>query len=154
ATEDGVWLWELATGRLRSHGKGMATLLACSLDARAVAASLGSVVRLLDLRTGKEFGRLTGHQAEVQALAYTRDGKALVSGSADSTALVWDATRLTPPPPKVEEQGARRLDELWADLGGDDAAKAFLAANVLAASPKGAVSLLAERLKPAPAPDA
>src|SRR5262249_40551565 len=43
---------------------------------------------------------------------------------------------------------------LWSELRGDDAGKAFLAANVLASSPKGAVALLAERLKPVPAPEA
>src|SRR5262249_35668759 len=89
ATADGVMLWEAVTGRERFRAAG-AVAVRCSPDGRVLAAAAGPAIRLLDLRTGKEFGRLRGHEAEVQALAFTPDGKALVSGSADSTGLVWE----------------------------------------------------------------
>jgi WD40 repeat protein len=93
ATAERVTLWDVATGQERLH-TGEAAVLACSPDGRALAAGGGakgaSAIRLLDLRTGKEFGRLTGHEAGVRALAFTPDGTALVSGSADSTGLVWE----------------------------------------------------------------
>jgi RNA polymerase sigma factor (sigma-70 family) len=152
-----VTVWEVATGGERFHIKGShgaAALVSCSPDGRFVACVAGATVRLLDLRTGEECGRLKGHEADVWSLAFTRDGKKLISGSADSTALVWDAARLVPPAPKIQEQAAERLDELWADLKSDDAGKAFRAMVVLEASPKSAAALLAKRVKSAEAPDA
>jgi WD40 repeat protein len=145
-----VALWEAATGRERFRTKG-AAVVACAPDGRVLAAAGGPAVRLLDLRTGQELGGLAGHEAEVQALAFTPDSKALVSGSADSTGLVWGVAR---PAPKVEERGVGRLAELWAELADPDAGKACRAAAELAASPKGAATLLARHVKPVPAPDA
>jgi WD40 repeat protein len=99
ATADRLTLWDVATGQERFHTGG-AEVLACSPDGRVLAAGGGakggSAIRLLDLRTGKEFGRLTGHEAAVRALAFTPDGMALVSGSADSTGLVWEVARPAP----------------------------------------------------------
>jgi hypothetical protein len=123
----------------------------CSPDGRVLAAAGGPAIRLLDLRTGQEFGRLTGHEAEVQVLVFTPDSEALVSGSADSTGMVW---RVAQPSRKVEEQGGKRLAELWAELADADPGKAFRAAADLMTSPKGAVALLVEHVKPVPASDA
>jgi len=39
--------------------------------------------------TGKELGRLQGHQAPVTSLAFSPNGDYLASGSADTTALLW-----------------------------------------------------------------
>jgi RNA polymerase sigma factor (sigma-70 family) len=151
-TEEGVRLWEVATGQLRYQRKGAASFVACSPDGRTLAVAAGPSIRLIDVRADRELARFKGHRADVQAMAFTRDGKALVSASADSTAIVWDATsRATAA--KADEPGAGRLDELWKALGGD-ADKSFAAAAELAASPKAAVALLAERVKPATEPDA
>jgi WD40 repeat protein len=150
AAADRVTLWEVATGRERFRTKG-AAVVGCSPDGGVLAAAVGPAIGLLDLRTGQEFGQLTGHEAEVQVLAFTPDGEALVSGSADSTGMVWSVAR---PARKVEEQGGERLAELWAELADPDAGKAFRAAAELMASPKGAVALLAEHVKPVPARDA
>jgi WD40 repeat protein len=154
AGEQGVSVWELATGKLRFRSAGAAAVVSCSPDGRVLAADGGATIRLLDLRTGKEFRQLKGHQADVEALAFTPDGKRLITGSADSTALVWGGAALAPPALKVEEQSARRLDEVWSDLASSDAGPAFLGAATLFASPKEAVALLVERLKPAAAADA
>jgi RNA polymerase sigma factor (sigma-70 family) len=99
AAADRLTLWDVATGQERFHVEG-AAVVACSPEGRVLAAGGGakdgSAIRLLDLRTGKEYGRLTGHQAAVRALAFTPDGTALVSGSADSTGLVWEVARPAP----------------------------------------------------------
>ena len=57
-------------------------------------------------------------------------------------------------PGKESELSNRQRDGLWNDLGDADAARAFAAAAALAASPKQAVAVARERLKPAIAPDA
>jgi WD40 repeat protein len=142
ATSTHVTLWEVATGKERFRYDGAAARLACSPRGRTLAAARGPEILLLDLRTGKELARLRGHDATVRSLAFTPDGKALVSGSADSTAVVWDGTRLAPPPrPPAEELSAARLETLWADLAGADAARAYRAITTLTASPRHAVAL-------------
>jgi RNA polymerase sigma factor (sigma-70 family) len=89
ATPEGITVWEVATGKERQRYKLPEAILACSPKGRVLAAAVGPEVVLLDLAADKELGRLRGHAAEVRSLAFTADGKALVTGSADSTALVW-----------------------------------------------------------------
>ena len=47
-------------------------------------------IHILDLQTQREIAVLAGHKGIVNALAFSKDGKKLVSSSSDSTALVWD----------------------------------------------------------------
>ncbi len=64
-----------------------------SPDGRMLATSAGfgdTHIRLWDRKDGRELGRLEGHQAYVTGVAFTRDGRRLVSSSADSTLRVWD----------------------------------------------------------------
>src|SRR5262249_21998136 len=67
----------------------------------------------------------------------------LVSGSADTTALVWRI-----PAAKPDELTADELADLWKELAGDDAKKAYQAVRSLAASAK-AVPFLKANLRPA-----
>jgi WD40 repeat protein len=48
----------------------------------------GSIL-LLDASTGEILNTLTGHTGSITALAFTRDGLYLVSGSADGTVGFW-----------------------------------------------------------------
>jgi WD40 repeat protein len=47
-------------------------------------------VRLWDAATGEELVRLPGHSDYVFALAFSPDGKTLVSSSGDTTLRLWD----------------------------------------------------------------
>lgn len=58
----------------------------------------------------------------------------------------------TETPPKPLD--AKQLGAMWADLAGQDAAKAYVAICALAERPEQAVTLLESHLKPIPAPDA
>ena len=111
-------------------------------------------VRLAEVATGKERRRLAGHRGGVNALAFSADGKFLVSGAEDTTGLVWDLTGpvawgKAPPGPLNDA----RLAVCWADLQGDNAEKSYLAIRRLIADPAHAVPYLAQRLKPAAAPN-
>jgi FOG: WD40 repeat len=48
------------------------------------------VIRLWDVRSGKRFQTLQGHTGEINALAFSPDGKTLASGSDDNTFKLWN----------------------------------------------------------------
>jgi len=51
-------------------------------------------VRLWDAATGEELVRLPGHSNYVFSLAFSPDGKTLVSSSGDTTLRLWDTEPL------------------------------------------------------------
>lgn len=54
------------------------------------AASLDTIVRIWDARSGKLLDRLKGHRDSVYSVAFSPDGKFLVSGSLDKSLKMWD----------------------------------------------------------------
>src|SRR5262249_40317766 len=46
-------------------------------------------IDIVDLNSGKWKHRLQGHNGQITCLAFANNGKTLVSGSVDSTILVW-----------------------------------------------------------------
>jgi RNA polymerase sigma factor (sigma-70 family) len=82
---------------------------AFSHDSRTVAVAYRKgVIALLDAATGEERGRIEGGQAALTCLAFSDDGKRLVSGSEDGTALIWDLELvLEDLPPASSNVGAR-----------------------------------------------
>src|SRR5207302_1973926 len=74
-----------------------------------------------DVPTGAEAGPFTAHRGPVLALAFNADGSRLASGSADTTAVVWDFAALRPKPtPPAGPATPDQLDRWRADLGSDD----------------------------------
>jgi WD40 repeat protein len=67
--------------------------LAFSSDGKILATGANpseSDIRLWDVATGMEIGRLEGHGSGVDSLAFWPDGKTLASSSADQTIRIWD----------------------------------------------------------------
>jgi WD40 repeat protein len=97
-----VKLWDGATGKeqtawklLEKRGVQRADLvginqLAFSPNGKSLAAACGNSVKVLDTATGKEQVTLYGHGGQVRTVAYAKDGKVLLTGSADGTVKVWD----------------------------------------------------------------
>jgi WD40 repeat protein len=93
-------LWDLATGKEtavlpgRHHGRNVEACFIFAPDGSRVAyPTTDNAIRLWDLAAGAEVRVLRGHQALVVALAFSPDGKHLVSGAQypDNTARLWDA---------------------------------------------------------------
>jgi WD40 repeat protein len=68
---------------------GVVKAMALSPDGRRIAAASGKMVRVFDSENGKLLGEMDGHRDEVTALAFSTDGKRLVTGSADKTVRIW-----------------------------------------------------------------
>jgi WD40 repeat protein/beta-lactamase regulating signal transducer with metallopeptidase domain len=107
-------LWEVASGKERHQltdaepppqfGGGLAfvfaggfaagpeaRVLGLSPDGKRIASASGSTVRLWDTATGKEVTLLEGHSKPPSAIVMARDGKTVVSWSADRVVRRWEA---------------------------------------------------------------
>jgi WD40 repeat protein len=102
-----------------------------------------NTIRLWEASTGKERRRLKGHRGGVVCLTFTPDGRSVATGSEDTTLLLWDLTGAD-----ARKLSPADLEDQWAALGGEDAAKALRAIGTLAASPADAVPFLQQKLKP------
>jgi hypothetical protein len=94
---------------------------------------------------------VVGHGNEVTSLAFTPDGRRLVSVSRDLTGLVWDvslaaAGRAGAAPAPAD------FDRLWTELAKPEWDLAGPALATLAAHPEAAAALLRDRLRPAARP--
>ncbi len=113
-----------------------------------VSLSSGEIV-CYEVATGKARRTLTGHRGHVAGLVVSADGRRLLSGGQDGTALVWNVALAGSPAPR----GNRPTDaeKLWDAIGGSDAKAAFEALVELASAPdQRAVGFVRERIKPAP----
>jgi WD40 repeat protein len=176
-----VSLWEVAGGKERARlgtapapanprtaqamivrvmggfGGGVDTpTIAFAPDGRTLAVKgHDSSVHVWDVAAGKEMSPLKGHDGSVTALAFAPDGKTLDSGASDTTILLWDLAAVSRElKPQAGELQAKEVEGLWADLAGDDAARALQGIRKLAGAPAQAVPALRERLRPATAVDA
>jgi hypothetical protein len=116
----------------------------------ATARNLDGAIQLWDLLTGKELPPRFTSGVEVSSLAFSPDSQRLASAHRDGTILVWDLTFAG----RHTEHGQQKVDagqmqQWWDDLASEDARRAFIAVNKLAAEPQSTLSLLRERLHPA-----
>jgi WD40 repeat protein len=160
-----ITLWEAATGRercrLKQQWEGSVSSVAFSPDGSLIATAdradwvvRSESISLWDAVTGANLGRLAGHRCFVEALAFSPDGKVLVSGSADGTMLVWDLSSIIAKPKATTDKlTTDRLTDLWADLKHGDAARAYQAIGTLARHPSDSVPFVRKSLIPGPAPD-
>lgn len=134
---------------LKGPEKGYSSVnaIALSADGCLLAAALGdegkeSAVHVWDVLTGEKLPALPGHRGKVTRLAMSPDGRRLVSVSADTTALVWDASGLRP------AARAAAPTAVWDDLGSTTAADSYAAVCRAVAAGDATVAALKGRLKP------
>ena len=158
-----VKVWETATGQesltLEGHTLGVYHLV-FSPDGRRLASSSAKwnkdqagEIKLWDLATAKELASFKGHEATIWSVAFSPDGKRLASASGKwnkddaGEAKVWDLTAALKAAEPLPPPDAKQLDALWADLAGNDAAKAYRAVWALSAAPKETLAFLNEHAK-------
>lgn len=69
-----------------SDNIGLLDLITGSIDKKT------DYIRLLDFTTGEENKKLRGHTKNVESVAFSPDGRTLVSGSRDKTIRFWNVT--------------------------------------------------------------
>lgn len=134
-----VVLWEAVTGKERHRFTiEPANMVAVSPDSRMLAVGrFDGAIHLHEMGTGRELAKLTGHLSGVSSLLFSPDGKQLISGSSDTTALVWDLSSIRiPDAPPATNLTAQQLEAAWNELAGDDAGKAYQAIQRLGAAPQ------------------
>jgi hypothetical protein len=136
--------------------KDGAQLFAFSPDGRTLAWSgwLDNTIYLGEIPTGRVRRRFNGHLKSVDSLAFSADGKILVSGGNDTTALVWDLTgRLAMGTKYGAALSAEELEKHWKIFAGEDAEAAFCSMQQLIADPTRSVAYLRARLHPVASAD-
>jgi RNA polymerase sigma factor (sigma-70 family) len=153
-----VALHDMATGKEAKRLTGLpgaVSSLAFSPDSRLLASGdwTGGTVRLWELASGQEFRQFRGHQGRIFQMAFSADGSTLVTGSEDTTALVWDITGQRTKH-RTNPLSRQDLEASWAAMAGDDVARAQQAVHVLTADPKQAIPFFAKHLEPVRSVDA
>ncbi len=83
-------LWDLGTGKARNFQHTEALTVAFGPDGKIFATGgNGTTARLWDVATGKSVGKLLEHQAPVYALAFSPDGRTLLTAGGGVVRL-WD----------------------------------------------------------------
>jgi hypothetical protein len=104
------------------------------------------IITLWETDTGRERGHFLGHRGRTNSVAISADGRFVVTGAEDTTALVWDATR-----PQTRNSSSRQalaatdLEACWKDLAGSNAEQAYASMWALVNAPKRTVSFLGEQ---------
>jgi WD40 repeat protein len=122
--------------------------IAFSRDGRMLAVADTKRVILWDVAERRLLRGLAGHSGIITSVAFTPEGKAVVSAAEDGTALVWDLEGLMP----AEKKGDAKT--LWNELYDKDRLRAYAAFCRLRAFPEDAMAMIKSNLKPAKAADA
>jgi RNA polymerase sigma factor (sigma-70 family) len=148
-----IHLWDLGSGReirvIKSQ-PGHFEALAFSPDGRTLAWARSSglwmgTIHVVELPSGEERLTWPAHTGRLKCLAFAPDSQRIVTGSADTTAVIWDVSgQATADSGKPSSE---ELGRLWNDLAGD-APVALKAMGRLQVTGT-AVDLFRARLRPA-----
>jgi WD40 repeat protein len=93
AAQNKLQLWDVETAkeiRVIREDKSPTYSIAFVPDGRALSGGKDAVVRLWDVKTGRELLRLEGHTDTITHLAVSEDGRSALSASWDHTFRLWD----------------------------------------------------------------
>jgi WD domain, G-beta repeat/PQQ-like domain len=145
----GILLVDVATGRvlreLVSDRKNFGPL-AFSPDGRTLAAGdHRGRIHVWELATGGLRRKFSARGEPILHLAFSPDGRALASADDVNRCLVWD---FRAPEGACSDLPVKQPDAFWADLASADARRAYQAHCALSRTPRQAVLMLRQRLRP------
>ena len=113
----------------------------------AMASAPGSRIVVWELASGAVRQEFSGHQGIVHSLIFAPDGRTLVSGSADTTVLLWDISGKRSDKFSLT---AQKLEEAWNDLTAKDGRRAYHDwITGMISTPDLALEVLRKNLQPA-----
>lgn len=157
-----IRIWEVATGQERrsfrdpgeTSGWTGTQFLSFTPNGRTLATcgTHDPFPRIWDLPAGMQKQPLRGHRGWIGGLEFSSDGKRLLTGSQDTSAIVWDVSD------RVSRPGNRPLphDELlrcWESLGQPESGPAYKSIWALIDGGDEATAFLRERLQPSNSAD-
>ncbi len=158
-----VEIWKIAAGKpfhsfgFRTHHSAdsmrIQSFLAICPSGPIVAGTTSAAddfsVQLRRLPAGRSLGSLTGHRGNIQAAAFSSDGKHLATASDDSTVLIWDVQRqIAQHLSRQVTLSADKLQQCWEDLGGTKEGAAAAAQERLVEASAQTLPLLRKMLRP------
>jgi WD40 repeat protein len=90
-----VEIWDLATAQLLFALEASSEDISFSPDGLLLASTSGVNVKVWDVSTGQLIAEFEGHTERVESVAFSPDGRLLVSGSKDGTAKLWEIPDVT-----------------------------------------------------------
>jgi RNA polymerase sigma factor (sigma-70 family) len=151
---EGIRVGDMATGRqIQVVPAEGAAAFAFSTDGHLFAVADRVGVRLWETASWKAVGSIQMPDRDTappdrpcaSSLAFSPDGRALATGHADGTILLWDATLRRGM--RGGPLSARTREALWVDLAGADVGRAQAALWKLVDDPRASVSFLQGRLQ-------
>jgi WD40 repeat protein len=151
-----IHIWEVATGKeVATFAAGPIEHLALAPDGRTLVTTDARSLQLWDIASGKERHRVnfpddfftTPFNRSVEGLYLSPDFRRASTPLGDGTVLVWE---LPVAPRSTKRLDHQEMRQLWADLAGGDATKAYAAACKMTDAPGSTMAFLRMYLKPAP----
>ncbi len=126
-----------------AHGRDPAPIAFSSDGKLLAAADANREIFVWEIATWKKIHTFRGHQKAVTSIAFSPAGKRLLSGSEDTTMLLWNVRGNEP---VAEQLTAKQLESYWEALADGDAEIAAAASEVLLSAPQQALTLLKKLL--------
>ena len=88
-----IGVWDAATGQERVHlgrTRSVSDLAFTPDGRRLVSSEFDRPIRIWEIATNTEMGRLAGHEGVTLALSVSPDGRVVASGGSDGLVRLWD----------------------------------------------------------------